>query len=353
MTAEADIFVDVDIPGLTPEVDTSIRLGIDAVTAKAPAPQGDDTAAALEQITKDRDAWKQRAEGGATQSLAQLAEERRAREAAEARAGQAAEGELRAKWSESVNQHERLAAGVIQTRELITATEQALARAHADDSLPPEERGRRIAEAHTRLALAANDLRTLEQGEAEAKSQIEHMKRTIQAARTPPPEARPPVQAQPEPPRKETPDQWIARFPAKTQEWLRSHQDFVSNEALNKKLVTFAEDYHDGGAKALHDDNFIAALNKRFGFGEAEVKDVPVLEIDTTNHASTRAAAPVSRNNAPTGNNNAITPTGRVRLSGEERDTAFAMYPDLDSNAAIKRYAENKAQAIRDGKYAR
>ena len=352
--AEADIFVDVDIPGLTPVPDTSVGLGIEPVVGK-PTPADDGSRATIEQITKDRDAWKARAEGGDSKTLTQLAEERRAREAAEARAGQAAEGELRAKWNESVSQHDQLAAGVIQMREVIEVNKAALANAHADENLSPAERGRRIAEAHTKLSLAAADLRTLEQGEADAKNQIEHLKRTIQTARAaPPPEPAKP-QAQPEPP-KETSDQWIARFPQKTQEWLRSHQDFVSNTALNKKLVTFAEDYHDQGGKPLHDDNFIAALNKRFGFGGDDVKnDVPVLEVDTnSNHVSTRAAAPPSRNNAPTGQNgNSVTPTGRVRLSGEERDTALAMFPDLEHNEAVRRYARNKAEAIRDGKYAR
>lgn len=351
MTAEADIFVDVDIPGLSPVLDTSISQGIEPATKPTP----DDTAKAIEQITRERDAWKQRAEGGDAKSLASLAEAQRAREAAEARAGQAAEGELRAKWNETVNQHETLAAGVIQMKDVIETSKRELASAIADENITNAERGRRVAEAQSRMSLAAADLRTLEQGEADAKNEIERMKRTIQAARAaPPPEpAKPPVQAQPEP-QKETPDQWIARFPQKTQEWLKAHPDYVSNTAMNEKLVTFAKDYHDGGSVPLHDDNFIKALNKRFGFGGDDVaNDVPVMEVDTTNHASTRAAAPVSRNNAPTGNNNAVTPTGRVRLSGEERNTAIAMFPNDDQNEAIRRYARNKAEAIRDGKYAR
>ena len=142
----------------------------------------------------------------------------------------------------------------------------------------------------------------------------------------------------------------ISRFPSKTQDWLKTHRDFVTNGTLNKKLVTFAEDYHDGGARALHDDAFIEALNKRFGFGtqEAQVaKDV--VEVDPSANTQGRTAAPVSRS-APTMGSTVVSGS-KVRLSQAEVDTATALFPDMDRNEAIKRYGKNKLMAIQEGKY--
>ncbi len=137
---------------------------------------------------------------------------------------------------------------------------------------------------------------------------------------------------------------------------MREHREFADpNSDENVDLNAFAAKWlrkNKNDPNSLNTHAFVEALDAQFAtqeeaeVAEAEPEVVPATKVQPR---KTTPSAPVSRSSTP-GRSQGTTEIG---LDLAEQQTATQMYPDLDRNAALKRYAKNKAMALRDGLYER
>jgi len=233
-------------------------------------------------------------------------------------------------------------------------------------------------EAQSLLTDAQLDMRELERGKDGISAEIERVRGTLQSmanARVAEPEKKK-VEAEvhqpdPTPPKHVSPDEWIdtvakEHIGDKGAGWLKDNKQFVTDPKLHKRLLRFAEEYaEDHGNAGLKSDEFLGALNKRFGIkgkeeASAEPEDDGVIEVDTNPNpkeaepapkaATSAPAAPVSRG-AP-GKASTGTP-GKVRLSAEQYAIAPNLFPDMTPELARKAYAESLVRAQKEGRFER
>lgn len=158
-----------------------------------------------------------------------------------------------------------------------------------------------------------------------------------------------------------TGDEWIESARSSVGDdgvaWLKEHKEFATDQKLNRKLFLFAEDYAlDNGQESLKSKAFLDALNEKFFPNQESEGDDVAEEVDdepapAPPKKSAVASAPVSRSSP--GRSTTQVQNGKVRLTSDEQSIALQMYPDMDRNSALKKYASNKALAIRDGHYNR
>lgn len=155
------------------------------------------------------------------------------------------------------------------------------------------------------MALHAAKLRDLERGKESAEEHIETAKRDIQrhlAMRAEAEEAaKKAPKPEPEAPKQPTVDEWISRIPGeKTQAWLKSHSDFVTDPAKNQQFIAFANYYAAKNGGKLDHAGFAEALNREFDPQDIEEDDdvaeeAPKPEPKAAAPRKAATAAPVSR----------------------------------------------------------
>lgn len=196
-----------------------------------------------------------------------------------------------------------------------------------------------VASAQERMALAAADLRTLEQGKVGAEQEVRRTEAIIRRAREAAAAAEPrraeQPRAEPQPEKKtQTPDDWIGQvrnvYGAKPADWLKEHPEFVTDPKLNQKMLKFAEAYQTIEEKPLDSKEFITALNSKFFPQETDMADEedhiePEVEQPKPQARKSAPAAPVSRNASPSQPSSS---GGQFKLTQEQ----FAIAPDLYSS---------------------
>ena len=286
-----------------------------------------------------------------------------AREAAEARAR--AEEESARSINIAKNSHwEKLQSDQHLIESAINTTKAFEAAAKRDYILAREQADAGAeADAMARLAEHRASLGQLDAGLADAKDKIARTRAAFAAQDA----EKPATVARPEPPTKvadpepkqPTADEWIESTKSTIGEdganWLREHREFVTDNVMHQKLLTFAKMYElDHGQGALKAEAFREALDAKFFPQEADdmtaddAEPSPSKRADPEPERRTAPSAPVSRTSS---NNPGSTTPRPVRLTPDEQSVATQMYPNLDRNAALKRYASNKARATAAGRY--
>ena len=382
---DTDLLIDVDV-----EIPHGIQMGYDdnglPITipadkeepkAKKEAKKDDKaepapvTLAQLEAANRERDAERE------ARAKAE-AEAKTAREAAETVTGKLGKTEnllhdrtiqgAAAHWRSVHSEHQQITSAIAQTEALATSYEKELATAmEAGDHA-------RVASTQRAIAKAEAHLAQLEAGKSASAQEVERAERLYREVNAAPVEKEEP-KAKVEPEAKKpdpapvqvTPDQWIENVKTTVGDdgtaWLKAHKDYVTDPKLNRKLLRFAEEYaEDHGVAALKSSAFVDALNDKFDpkakeaavnkqaaaeEAEAEAEEVEEQEVPVKRSAP---AAPVSRASNP-GAGGTGGSKSKVILSPLEQKTAVDMYPNLDPVEARKRYANNKARALADGKY--
>ena len=256
----------------------------------------------------------------------------------------------------------RITGAIASTKGLADAAEREVIAAEAElanPDLDPNSRvviAERKARAQRELSRAEAELVALETGKHGAEAAVNEAKKYWEASAA---EADQVQRQLAEPQQQEkkapTPDEWIDACPAATRPWLREHREFATDPKMHGKLMRYAQDYAEdnGGAAALDSADFVAALNQRFFPKQEEERDTRRGDDgdgDDGEPPRTRSApaAPVSRSSVPSGGGSR---GSQIRLDAAEIRTAHDMYPEMSPEDARKKYAQNKARAIRDGLY--
>lgn len=371
---DQDLIIDIPLDGISIDHDDAAS----AKPTKPVLPTGGARPSALAKAAGKPDADRISALERERDEAARVAAEARTRATQlEEVARVAAEGRVKAEETaerrtrEAMGSHwAKLHADKAQIEGAIAAT-QAEANAAERDLVAAAEAADAVKQAAAQRALAKAEavLAKLEDGRLAADAQIDETRRLYEErqrhAREPKPEPKPepPKKAEAEPEAPRTADEWIDKT-ARTAlgedgaAWLREHKEFVTDAKLNRKLLRFADDYvDDHGPAALKSAEFRAALNERF-FPKADEGDDMSANDDGEVDLAEEPAPPAKRTapSAPVSRSSPARPqsgNGKIRLSPDEQSIAAQMYPDLDRNAALKKYASNKARAIADGHYNR
>ena len=235
-----------------------------------------------------RDLEAARREAAESRRLAEV--ERAARAKAEDQAGRSTEFGWRAHWAKVNADAETMDGYIASTQSHLEAAERDLqAGIEANDAS-------KISQATRLIARLEGQLDKFESGKAGAKAEIAKTEREY-AAYAEAQKAAPAEKAQPEPdktaPKAPTPDEWIATHPRKTQEWLRSNKEYVTDPAKHAELMKWAnQQAADYGSHYIHSPQFLEALNEQFGSAE---DDVPEEKVTAKPKSKVTAAAPVSR----------------------------------------------------------
>lgn len=361
--ADNEMLIDVDIPldidvgfdadGLPKVVPATTRKKVEAAPPTT-VPKAD-----FETVMRERDAER----------AARTEAERKAKEAEDAARGVTTKlGETTvqaygAHYARVSGELQTIKTAIANTEALGNAAERELAAAEAalGASTDPAERAdlaTRKAKAQRELSRAEAELVTLQSGQSQAEHAVSQAKRYWEDAAASADAAKAaaatePKTKEPDKPKQMTPEEWIESCPSATRPWLREHREYATDEKLHRKLRRFAEDYMDDhGKDSLDSADFVSALNDKFFPKGGD--DVVNQDDDSPAAAEPRRsapAAPVSRGSNSAAPNGGEGGGGKVRLSAMEQNTAISMYPDMDRTAALKKYATNKARAIKDGLY--
>lgn len=144
----------------------------------------------------------------------------------------------------------------------------------------------------------------------------------------------------------------IAKLSPESQEWVRKHQsDIFSSPNRQEKAQA---SHHMAVADGFTPDSkeYFEALDRYMGYARhdnpppkeenSETRAPAKTELPSRQHGGMPSAPPARTdiNHRPRAD--------EVRLSKEQKDTAIRIFPDLDRDAAIKKYAEN-LRAIQRG----
>jgi hypothetical protein len=351
--ADNEMLVDVDIPvdiegAYDPE--TGLHKTVPAERKKGPPPEI--KAEDFEALKRDRDAER----------AARAKAEQDARTASDA--ARATTGRLQETTVQAYGAHYAAVSGrlheintaIASTEALANSAERELIDVEAAIASAADDNERRLlaerkVKAQRELSRAESELVALHGGKNRQEAEVGDAKRYWEAAAAQADAAaKAAPRAEPEQPKQLTPDEWIDTCPPATRPWLRDHPEWRTDPKMYKKILRFADEYvDDHGASALDSKDFVAALDARFFPQDDDVTEDPPAEAEP--RARTAPAAPVSRASTPNG---APAPSGgsKIRLSADEQATAISMYPDMQRAEALKKYATNKARAIKDGLYA-
>lgn len=186
------------------------------------------------------------------------------------------------------------------------------------------------------LQMEAAKLAARELQYADAKADIEDMARR-QRAKAEAKRDNPPAPA-------DTFDARIANLTPKSQAWLRSHPECVTDDVANAKVMWGHKEALRKGLQADTPEYF-AHLEKHMGYGvkdEDGDEDAAEIAPKRSEPRGTMTAAPVSRDTPRSGSAN----PRQYRLTREEVEMAESL------NMTPVKYAEWKLKAERDGRYA-
>jgi hypothetical protein len=351
--ADNEMLVDVDIPidiegAYDPE--TGLHKTVPAERKKGPPPEI--KVEDFEALKRDRDAER----------AARTKAEQDARAATDS--AKVASGRLQETTVQAYGAHYAAVSGrlneintaIASTEAIANSAERELVDVEAALASAADDNERRMlaerkVKAQRELSRAESELVALHSGKGRQEAEVQTAKGYWEAAAAhADAAAKATPRTEPEQPKQLTPDEWIDTCPPATRPWLREHPEWRNDQKLYKKILRFADEYvDDHGASALDSKDFVAALDARFFPKEDDdVTEDPPAEAPRARNAP---AAPVSRASTPNGT---PAPSGgsKIRLTPDEQTTAIGLYPDMERGEALRKYATNKARAIRDGRYA-
>lgn len=196
----------------------------------------------------------------------------------------------------------------------------------------------RAAKAQRVVSKAEANLTRLEDGKAEIEAKAERLNKT------------PAVETKKaDPPKAQTPDDYINALPPTSKAWLSEHREYVDDPKLHNKMVAYSNAALAEGIK-LHTPEHIQFLEDKLGISqsseEPEESDADVEFEEPKQEARPKArtmpAAPVSRGNKTFSSAN---PNGnRIRLS----PTLVSLAKEMGEDPAV--YAKNALRGIKEGK---
>lgn len=260
----------------------------------------DDTVSVETPETKDAPQKRERGEGGRFSSKSEKTDDERAKiqrerdefarvnadiqarlADAEARATAAAEARGKAEETAILRENQamrahwaRLHSDKSQIDSAISATQIEAASAERD-YIAASEAGdvAKQAKAQRDMAKAEAHLIQLQQGRSAAEQQIEEAQRLFEDHARSRQQTETAPKAEPkreDPPRQQTPDEWIDTVAQKAMgdagaEWLRENRELVTDAKKNRLFIAFANLYAEKhGQNALRNDEFVDALNREF-----------------------------------------------------------------------------------------
>lgn len=371
-----------DLISITPDEDTSlIEIEGDAPPAEKPVvakaekkekkAQPLDPADTVEAIQRDLEEARRQGElktREAEETRRALQAERQSRAKLEEDLYSLHDQGLRSRWDLVNSELQQIANGIqALNQERDAAKKEYKAAFEAGDA-------EAAANAQERMALAAADLRTLEQGKVGAEQEVRKTRSIIERARAAPPPAKaaaPEVEREAPAEKAPSPDDWIGQvrsvYGAKPADWLNDHKEFVTDKKLNMKMLKFAEYYQTVEEKPLDSKEFIAALNAKFFPEDDEMADEeehiePEVEQPKPQARKSAPAAPVSRSSSPSQPSSS---NGAVKLTQDQYNVAPELYSSYDDlspetkrkfpswspTAARWEYHANLRRAEKDNKF--
>ncbi len=292
------------------------------------------------------------------QAVKTAADERKAREAAEATA-QAERRRADAATSQVTARDQELAARAeaADARELTIldngiASATALLTSLQDESTRLMEAGEfaKVTAVQTKLARAASQLDRLEAAKADYESGVRTVPTTegrVEAA----------VASQLNPL-----DQYLSGFAPKAQTWLRAHPECIpasigGNAAKNAKMMAghwaaLGEGLQEGS------DDYYRVIEEHAGYRTPVSKAADVVEAGEEEEApapkkaKVHPSAPISRE-VPGADGKVARTTRSVTLTKEQQDAAKMSFPQLPPNQAFAQYARNLLELEAEGKMGR
>ena len=292
------------------------------------------------------------------QAVKTAADERKAREAAEATA-QAERRRADAATSQVGVRDQELAARAeaAEAREITilnngieSAT--ALLTSLQDESTRLMEAGEfaKVTAVQTKLARAASQLDRLEAAKADYESGVRKVPTTEGRVEAPVTQLAPL-------------DQYLSGFAPKAQTWLRAHPECIpasigGNAAKNAKMMAghwaaLGEGLQEGS------DDYYRVIEEHAGYRTPVSKAAEVTEAGDEEEAApapkvkkAQPSAPVSRE-VPGADGKVARTTRSVTLSKEQQDAAKMSFPQLPINQAFAQYARNLLELEAEGKMGR
>lgn len=253
----------------------------------------------------------------------QLAEEKSARQAAEARANEAAHGEAKAKGEVQTTQLDMIKGAI----DRVTQTNDALEEQYANAMAAQDWKA--AAKAQRQMADNSAKLAQLEAGR-------------VALEKAPKPTPRAPV---------DPVEHFASQLTAPSAAWVRAHPEFVRDAHKNRQMIAAHELALARGYEA-DTPQYFASIEKTLDVAPAVTRnetktngdDDPMADAAKPVERAAPAAAPVSRNvNGSNGSRQ-----GTVKLTPEEAEVARMMFPD--SKDPLKEYALNKVALKKEGK---
>lgn len=138
----------------------------------------------------------------------------------------------------------------------------------------------------------------------------------------------------------------------KSAAWVRTHPEYVTDAALNKKMIA-AHNHALGEELTPESDEYFAHINERLGFTQPpQRQDVRARQSDDAGSNRAPVSAPVGRNVSQTPRRDAG--VGTVRLEPYEiasaLETIGPLYPKASRQEILRMYAENKLALQSEGK---
>lgn len=311
-TTPDDIVIDLD------EIDRALAAekAAKANKGKNPAPKDNIEVAAAEAAPKPEEKPILKPEEGIDKLKQQLAEERSAREEAEARLREASESEVRAR-TDSLDTQIHLVTTAIEKFE----QQKQVLKANYAQALADQDYNA-AADIQASMAENAADLVNLKQGKVALEKQPK-----------PQPRAQPDIV-----------EQFVQNMTPRSASWVRAHPDFVRDARKNAKMIA-AHNFIKDDVK-VDSDEYFSKIEEMLGLQATPDPETPTPEeIDPMAETAkpvrkaAPAAAPVTRSG-----NGAGKRTNTVTLTAEEREMA-RMNEQTDEE-----YARNKVALQKEGR---
>lgn len=248
---------------------------------------------------------------------AQLANEKQRRETAERERDANANSAVSAQVSQRDTEISFLTTAIDAAKQSVTTAKQAYAQAMADTDWNA------AAEAQEAIAEATANRRDLENGLTRLKA-------------APKPQAQ--VTADPV-------ESLIrqANITPASAGWLRAHPEYVTNDNLNRKLIS-AVNFVEADGVVQDSPEYFARVESMLGLRSADGEEVVLSEAA----APQRRQAPPSPAPVSRGSNPGVPNTNTVRLSAAEREAAESSWPELDPKEAWRLYAVQKVRIAKE-----
>lgn len=185
------------------------------------------------------------------------------------------------------------------------------------------------ADAQEMIARAAARMESYEAGRQALESEAANAKERVEK----------PVETRQQPQQGDPVERYIAQYSPRTQDFLRSHRDFVTDPKQNNMLIA---SHFQAVAEGIQPDTdrYFDFIGEKMGAEKAQ----PATSVAHPN-GKRPPAAPVSRQPSPQSG----VVNGTIILSPQEREIAHLSFSQMPSGEAETRYAKELAKGLADG----